>query len=201
LTAWGIRSTPSTDKAYDPSSYATGSVWPIANAGAAIALWKHHRATAAFSIWNALVKATTMDAPGHIDEVLSGEEFRPLNVSVPEQTWSSAGFLSATISGLLGYEADGAAQVIRLAPHPPETWDRLGARFLPFGHNMLDVNIRRNGQQMAVSLVLGHVQPGAKYSVVLPDWCRQGQKAATLEGTFGKDRRITLSAACGVYGP
>ena len=198
LTAWGIRSTPSTDKAYDPSSYASGSVWPIANAGAAIALWEHHRASAAFSIWNAFVEATTMDAPGHIDEVISGEELRPLNVSVPEQTWSSAGFVSATISGLLGYQADGMAHVIRLAPRPLESWKHLGARLLPFGNNTLDIDVQRNGQQLTVSLVLGHPQPGAKYSVVLPDWCRQQQRAATREGEFGKDRRITVSASCGV---
>jgi glycogen debranching enzyme len=200
LTAWGIRSTPSTDPAYNPSSYATGSVWPIANAGALVALWEYHRDSAAFSIWNALVEATTMDAPGHIDEVLSGEEFRPLNVSVPEQTWSSAGFLSATVGGLLGYRADSASHVIRLAPHLPESWDRLGARLLPFGHDTVDVEVRRSGRQMTVRLVLRQPQPGAKYSVTLPDWCRTGERAATLEGTFSEDRRVTRSATCGGYG-
>ncbi len=216
LTAWGVRSTPSTDSAYNPSSYATGSVWPIANAAAAVAFWNHGRDDAAFAIWNALVRATTMDAPGHIDEVLSGDEFRPLNVSVPEQTWSSAGFVSATVSGLLGYRCDGVAHRFEFAPQLPASWGRLGARLLPFGENAVDAEFRRSGTRTEVDLTLAHPEKGAKYSVAVAVSCgapqaaadgraavvsmrsEKGQKIAVLDGEFQSSQRVHLALGCGI---
>ena len=214
LTAWGIRSTPSSDPAYNPSSYATGSVWPIANAAAAVAFWDHGRDSTAFSIWNDLVKATTIDAPGHIDEVFSGDEFRPLNVSVPEQTWSSAGFVNATVMGLLGYRSDSVAHRIELTPHPPASWGKLAARMLPFGDNTVDVDLTRVGARASVNLALAHVERGAKYSVAMAVSCgspravadnraapvsvhaNEGQTIATVEGTFQADPRVHLEIGC-----
>lgn len=214
LTPWGIRSTPSSDPAYNPSSYATGSVWPIANAAAAVAFWSHGRDRAAFSIWSDLVKATTMDAPGHIDEVFSGDEFRPLNVSVPEQTWSSAGFVNATVNGLLGYTSDSVAQRFELAPHLPGNWGRLGARRLPFGSNAVDVDITRAGKRITVDLALQKPEPGARYSVSVPVSCSGpqamadgratpvsvqevgGERAGVVDGAFRDDRRVTLELGC-----
>lgn len=215
LTAWGIRSTPSTDAAYNPSSYASGSVWPIANAAAAVAFWNHGRDAAAFSIWNNLVKATTMDGPGHIDEVFSGDEFRPLNVSAPEQTWSSAGVVSATVNGLLGYRSDSVAHRFELAPHLPASWGRLGARFLPFGGNTVDVDLTRVGERVSVNLVLAHPERGVKYSVTLAVSCgapeamvdgetvpvsvhsQGGQTIATVTSNFQANRRVHLDVGCG----
>ena len=215
LTAWGIRSTPSSDPDYNPSSYATGSVWPIANASAAVALWNHGRGDAAFTIWNALVTATRMDAPGHIDEVFSGDEFRPLNVSVPEQTWSSAGFVNATVNGLLGYRSDSAAHRFELTPHLPANWRRVGARFLPFGDNSIDVDLTRAGNRTSVDLTLGRPEHGTKYSVELEVSCgtpqaiadgraasvsahvENGRMIGTVEGLFQDGQRVHLEVGCG----
>lgn len=152
LTAWGIRSTPSSDPAYNPSSYATGSVWAIANAAATVALWRHGYDRVAFSIWRSLAAATTMDALGHLDEVFSGEEFRPLNVSVPEQTWSSAGFVSATVHGLLGYEANGVTRMLKLAPRLPVGWEKLRAKHLPFGSSTIGVDVVRTEKRVTMNL-------------------------------------------------
>jgi hypothetical protein len=218
LTGWGIRSTPSSDPAYNPSSYATGSVWAIANAAATVALWGHGYAAPAFSIWSKLAAATTIDAPGHLDEVFSGEEFRPLNVSVPAQTWSSAGFVSATVAGLLGYQGNSVTRVVELAPHLPSGWDKLGAKRLPFGSSTVDVNVEKTGQGVELDLAAGDKGYGSeqpeRYSVAVELSCNAPQatangSAATLEtrslngrttgsveGAWGKSGRVHLEVTC-----
>ena len=218
LTAWGIRSTPSSDPAYNPSSYATGSVWAIANAAATIALWSHGYDASAFSIWSKLAAATTIDAPGHLDEVFSGEEFRPLNVSVPEQTWSSAGFVSATVRGLLGYQGNGVTRVVQLAPHLRPGWEKLSVKRLPFGNNTIDVDVVRAGEGVEVDLAAGHKRDRAeqpeKYSVTVELSCSapqatvdgnaatiktrsiNGRTTGTLESAWGKSERVHLEVTC-----
>jgi glycogen debranching enzyme len=217
LTAWGIRSTPSSDSSYNPSSYATGSVWAIANAAATVALWSHGYDGPAFSIWRNLAAATTMDAPGHLDEVFSGEEFRPLNVSVPEQTWSSAGFVSATVRGLLGYQGNGLTRVVALAPKLPPSWNMLSAKHLPFGKNTVDVSVALNGKQIALELTAngtGQPELPAKYSVALEVQCGapratanghavaittrllNGRRIGTVEGPWGNSGTVRLQVGC-----
>ncbi len=188
MTAWGIRSLPATDDAYDPSSYASGSVWPVANAAFATALWTHDRDKAAFRIWKALLTETGTDAPGHLDEVFSGNVFRPLNVSVPEQTWSSAGFLTATIRGLLGYRANAVTHTLTLAPHLPDSWKHLSAKRLPFGTATVDLAISHTAQHTTVRLVLDHPQKQAKYSIALPMACHGHQIHATANGRLANTR-------------
>jgi glycogen debranching enzyme len=52
------------------------------------------------------VKDSFIGSPGHIPEVLSGTANVPLDVSVPEQTWSSAALMTATVRGILGLNPD-----------------------------------------------------------------------------------------------
>jgi hypothetical protein len=47
-------------------------------------------------LWYSLVKDSFIGSPGHIPEVLSGSQCA-LDVSVPEQTWSSAALMTATV--------------------------------------------------------------------------------------------------------
>jgi hypothetical protein len=56
-------------------------------------------------------------------EVLAGNYYRSQTESVPEQTWSSAGFLDAAVRGLLGLELDGASKEIAFKPQLPPEWD------------------------------------------------------------------------------
>jgi Mannosylglycerate hydrolase MGH1-like glycoside hydrolase domain len=182
LTAWGIRSLPTTDAAYDPTSYASGSVWPAANAAFAIALWKHHRDTVALHLWKALVAATFTDAPGHIAEVFSGRAFRVLDVAVPAQTFSSAGFVTATVQGLLGYHPDAPAGRLQVAPHLPVEWARMGAHRLPFGNDPVDLEVAREAGGISLRLTLQHPRNGTGWTVVLPATCGDGHPYATADG-------------------
>ena len=62
----------------------------------------------AASTWKSLLPWFRLGSLGHMHEVLAGNLFHPEVESVPEQTWSSAGFLHATVCGLFG---------LRLMPH------------------------------------------------------------------------------------
>lgn len=208
LSAWGLRSLPTDDAGYDANAYASGSVWPVANAGFAIALWHHHRDAPAFSIWQTLVAATDIDAPGHIDEVLSGDTFRPLDVSVPEQSWSSAGFIDATVHGLFGYRPDAPAHRFTLAPHLPAAWSHMALTQLPFGSNRLDVRVEREGATQRIRMTLAHADPHAHWRLQLPPACigstvshvaharHETPSQNPMHGRFGMQQTVRVRMSC-----
>jgi hypothetical protein len=216
LSAWGVRSLPTTDAAYDPASYASGSVWPAANAAFATALWKHGHDAAALQIWKTQVAETFTDTPGHIAEVFSGREFRVLNVAVPAQTFSSAGFLVATVRGLLGYRPDAAAGTLLVAPHLPAEWTRMGAHRLPFSNDPVDLEVVRQAGRTSLRLALERLREGTSWTATLPAACTGsrlrvsvnghdatpdvsksgGHVDVTMHGDFGAMRSVTIALSC-----
>ena len=73
---------------------------------------------------------------GHLHEVVAGDFYHQQTESVPEQTWSSAAFLSSALHGLLGLEREAEANRLVFAPHLPDNWDRMtvGNIQTPGGH-------------------------------------------------------------------
>jgi len=184
LTDWGLRSKPASAPDYDPQSYAGGSVWGLGSAAAAEALWRAGRGAQAADLWLRLVPWAAQDAPGHMHEVQSGEAFVPQRESVPEQTWSSATFLSAALGGLLGLEADGAHRRLAFAPQPPADWDWLRVEGVRVGASggTIDLAWRREAQRAVLDLD-NHGE-----SFVLT-WRQVGQRAtAPLERRIGPGR-------------
>jgi hypothetical protein len=78
---------------------------------------------------------------GHLHEVVAGDFYHQQVESVPEQTWSSAAFLSSTVHGLLGLAYDGQANRVEFAPHLPAAWDKVSIE-----------NIRTRGGKIAFEL-------------------------------------------------
>lgn len=144
LTGWGLRSKPSTAPDYDPEAYSRGSVWGLGTAAAAEALWRAGRADTAWRAWRALVPWAAQDSLGHMHEVQSGEAFVPQRESVPEQTWSSAAFVSAAIGGLLGLDVDARTRTLRFAPQPPPAWRSLRVERIRIGAGEVDLAWRRD---------------------------------------------------------
>ncbi len=132
-TDWGTRGKAPSDATYDPNAYASGAVWGIGTASVASAFWTEHRPATAFPIWSTLVPWHTLDSLGHMHETLAGDAYRPGVESVPEQTWSSAAFLSAAVQGLMGLRVDGAARHIQFAPHLPADWNKVTLRKVRVG--------------------------------------------------------------------
>ncbi|AND67874.1 hypothetical protein ATSB10_04200 [Dyella thiooxydans] len=172
LTGWGLRSKPSSAPDFDPEAYSRGSVWGLGTATAAEQMWRAGRAAQANALWLRLVPWAGQDAPGHMHEVESGERFVPQRESVPEQTWSSAAFLSAAIRGMLGLEVDASSHRLVFAPQPPATWQKLSVQGVRVGDSLVDLAWRREGAA-AVLEVDNHGAP------VELDWRQAGADAAS----------------------
>jgi glycogen debranching enzyme len=141
-TDWGARGVAASSSRFNPISYASGSVSPVGTARVASAFWSEHRPLTAFSIWSGLVPWGTLDSMGHIHEVLAGDFYHQQTESVPEQTWSSAAFLSSAVHGLLGLEREAQANRLVFSPHLPSNWDRITAG-----------NIQISGGRLAMTLI------------------------------------------------
>lgn len=149
---WGIRSTPKDSPLYDPDSYARGSVWAIGTADATMAFFEAGRAATATSLWRDLVPWFALDAPGHMHEVLNGDAFVPERESVPDQTWSSAAFLSSAVRGVLGLELDAAKRQLRFTPRLPQGWDTLRVRHLDLAGARVDLALRMSREVLELDI-------------------------------------------------
>lgn len=151
-TAWGTRGVGSASRNFDPSSYATGSVWATSTATAALELWRGDRPNAAWKVWSTLLPWLKLDAMGHIHETLSGSSFRPQIESVPEQTWSSAMFVSSFLQGVLGEQPDAEHHRLALAPHLPPEWGYITVQRLRVGNTTMEVTVRRSASRIELQV-------------------------------------------------
>ncbi len=204
-TDWGSRGLSSNSDAFDPDSYAKGSVFALSTTGIAETFWNEHRPTAAFPIWASIVPWTRLDSLGHIHEVLAGDVYHQQTESVPEQTWSSAGLVSAAVQGLLGLRIDSLSNQINLAPHIPPEWHELTVRNVRMQHAALDFEIRRgegsvdltvtNGGQSASLIFDPQLPLGAR---LLSAQCGNRRLAASMErNAHDQHARLAFTAAQG----
>jgi hypothetical protein len=150
---WGTRSVGVGSPGYDPTGYAHGSVWALGTADVAQAYWQGHRPDIAWQIWRKLVPWSTLDSPGHMHEVLAGDTYHPQEESVPEQTWSSAAFLSTAVHGLFGLEVNAETGIVTLAPHFPPDWKHAGLNSVRMGSAKLDFAF-----EQTVNQLVAHIQ-------------------------------------------
>ena len=149
-TDWGTRSVAADSPRYDPESYAKGSVWATGTAGSAETFWSEHRPYTAFPIWSTLTPWSFLDSLGHMDEVMAGDSYHQQTESVPEQTWSSAMFLSSAVRGLLGLDIDASAGQVKFIPHLPAQWNSLSVRNIqvPAGKLVLSLTRSKDGIEL-----------------------------------------------------
>jgi glycogen debranching enzyme len=147
-TDWGTRGKASSSTTYDPNSYASGSVWAIGTAAVADAFWAEHRPVTALPIWSGLLPWLSLDSLGHMHETLAGDYYHEELESVPEQTWSSASFLTTTVHGLLGLRVDGVSRHLSFAPHLPPDWNAITLRHVRVGGAELNLNMLRSANEI-----------------------------------------------------
>ncbi len=140
---WGTRGVPTTSPQYDPTSYSKGSVSAAGTAGIAAAYWSQHRPVTAFAIWSALLPWGTLDSMGHMHELVAGDFYHQQAESVPEQTWSSAAFLSSTVHGLLGLQRNAESNQLEFSPHLPPNWNELAVDHIKVANGSAALEIRR----------------------------------------------------------
>jgi glycogen debranching enzyme len=163
---WGIRSTPTTSPLYDPDSYARGSVWAVSTADAVTAFYEGGRPDVATSLWLSLIPWFGLDAPGHMHEVLRGDVFAAERESVPDQTWSSAAFLSSAVSGLLGITVNTITHELHFAPRAPIDWRTLEVRHLKFAGS--DVSLKMRTSPETLELVIENTGQAMTFAFAPP---------------------------------
>jgi glycogen debranching enzyme len=134
---WGTRGVAMGEAGFDATGYAHGSVSALRTAEVAEAYWTAHRPQTAFEIWRTLIPWFWLDSPGHMHEVLRGNVYYPQSESVPEQMWSSAGFVSAAVHGLFGLNINAVNANLELAPHLPANWEDAALRNVKIGTSKL----------------------------------------------------------------
>ena len=75
-------------------------------------------------------------------ETLAGDFYHEEIESVPEQTWSSASFLTTAVNGLLGLKIDGVSRRLTFAPHLPPQWNGITLR-----------NVRVKGSGLTLEMI------------------------------------------------
>jgi hypothetical protein len=143
-TDWGTRGVAAGSSRFDPDSYASGSVSAVGTARVAAAFWSEHRPLTAFSIWSSLVPWGTLDSMGHLHEVVAGDFYHQQTESVPEQTWSSAAFLSSAVHGLLGLEREAQSNRLAFSPHLPSNWNWIKAANIQVPGGRLTLTLMRS---------------------------------------------------------
>lgn len=204
-TDWGTRGVGDGSAGYDPGSYAKGSVWAVGTASLAEAFWSQHRPVTAMGLWRSLLPWTWLDSLGHMHEVLAGDVYRAQGESVPEQTWSSAGFLDATVHGMLGLDVDALANRITFAPHLPTAWRSVSIENIHLSNASVGLVLERTPE----GLTLNIDNPGPACSLVFSPELPLGAYlgAASLGGQpiavalehhpQETDARVALTAAHG----
>jgi glycogen debranching enzyme len=151
-TDWGTRGRASSSGTYRPNSYSGGSVWATGTAGAADTLWETHRPVSALPIWSALVPWSSLDSLGHMNEALAGDYYHEEMESVPEQTWSSAEFVTATVHGLLGLQVDGVSKSVTFAPHLPPNWNSISLRHVRVGDSEIGISMFQSDKEVRLQM-------------------------------------------------
>ena len=193
-TDWGTRSLSASATRFDPNSYAAGSVSALESAEVAESFWQQHRPLTGWQIWHELLSWNTLDAQGHLHEVLAGDLYHPQEESVPEQTWSSAGYLSAAVGGLLGLSVQSGQHQATFAPHLPAQWNAVSIRNVHVGASVLDLQLSRDAGGITLRVDNSGDPVALTFSPEIPLGATLGR--AVLEDTRSK---ATLQARVEVH--
>lgn len=151
-TDWGMRDVAESDPVYDSMSYHQGSVWPLFTGWAAMAQYRAGNALAGYQSAMQNADLTTAQDPGAVTELLSGEFFEPFGRSTSRQLWSSAMVVTPVMRGIFGIEVDGLNHAVKVTPHLPADWDSAKVKRLRVGDSVIDLDYKREGSAMKVSL-------------------------------------------------
>ncbi len=141
---WGTRFLSSQSGYYDPSSYNNGAVWPFLTGFSSLALYNYGNPYHGFSLLQANLDVIMDYDYGAPAELLSGDIYRPVDESVPNQIWSSGNTISAFVEGLLGFSADAVKKEIYFKPAIPLSWPGLEVDNLKVGNGTLRFKYRRS---------------------------------------------------------
>ena len=148
---WGVRTRPTTDPQFSPSSRDAGAVWPLCTGWAALAEYRAGLGEAGFRHLRANVELMHARQRGAFDELLDGLEERAAG-GCPDRAWSAAMLVLPMIEGLLGVDPDAAAGKLTVAPQLPPAWSRLEVTGLRCADSAYDAALQRRDGQLQVQI-------------------------------------------------
>ncbi|UCH95333.1 MAG: hypothetical protein JSV88_00420 [Candidatus Aminicenantes bacterium] len=176
---WGTRFLSSKSGYYDPSSYNNGAVWPFLTGFSSLALYNYGNPYHGFSLLQANLNIIMDYDYGAPAELLSGDIYRPLDQSVPNQVWSSGNTISAFVEGLLGFEADALKKKIRFKPAVPLIWPFLKVSNLKVGQGNIGFNFKKEKNRLEYVFDMINLEG---YTLTVDPGIPALQKTMTVDG-------------------
>jgi hypothetical protein len=175
-TDWGARMLSIDSALYEPLSYNNGAVWPFLTGFAALGLYTHGRADAAWAYLDGTTDLTFLESRGYMAELFSGDRLRSVDAAVPHQLFATTGFMSTVLRGLMGLGAlpaevrDGRAipARLRLAPQLPAGWRALRIRNIRWHGVTAQVEITRGETGIAITITPSGGSLPVELEVALP---------------------------------
>jgi glycogen debranching enzyme len=158
FSGWGVRTVAVSASRYNPMSYHNGSVWPHDNGLIALGLARYGLKSEVLKIFKGLFEAAGYMDLRRLPELFCGFPWRKLDaptlypVACIPQAWASA-CVFALIQASLGLSFDESAGEIRLdQPALPDFLDTLHLRGLRSGRGVVDLLLRRYGDEVATTI-------------------------------------------------
>ncbi len=158
FSGWGVRTLANTEARFNPMSYHNGSVWPHDNAIVASGLARYGRKDLAARILSGMLGVATYMESERLPELFCGFSRRPgkaptaYPVACSPQTWAAAAVF-LLVKSCLGLTVEGATgRVVLTKPVLPPELDRLSITNLAVGDAIVDLNLFRQGQAVAVTV-------------------------------------------------
>src|SRR5216684_1019845 len=159
FSGWGIRTLADTEARYNPMSYHNGSVWPHDNAMVASGMARYGRKDLAARVLSGMLAVATYTEGERLPELFCGFSRRPgkaptaYPVACSPQTWAAAAVF-LLVKSCLGLSVEGkSGRVVLAKPVLPPELDRLSITNLAVGDALVDLNLFRQGQAIAVTVV------------------------------------------------
>ncbi len=162
-TDWGMRIISNRSPLFSGGGYHYGSVWPLFTGWASVGEYRYHQTHPAYANLRANALLALDGSLGHVTEVLSGDYYQPLSTSSPHQIWSAAMVVSPILRGMLGLETDAIRHSVKLAPHVPANWTRLGIENVRLGKSALTFTYSRTSEGIELGIGLA---PGSEECTV-----------------------------------
>lgn len=159
FSGWGIRTLSALEKAYNPTAYHLGTVWPHDNSIIAAGFRQYRLDEYAGRIFSGLSEASLHFDAYRLPELFCGFPYQDYNVPVRypvachPQAWA-AGSLPFLITAFLGLRPEAFERRLRIVrPMLPEGVDRIYVRRLQVGNAYVDINFERaSGGQTTVNV-------------------------------------------------
>jgi glycogen debranching enzyme len=160
FSGWGIRTLSTLEKAYNPTAYHLGSVWPHDSSIIVAGFRQYHFDEYAHRIFSGLSEASLHFESHRLPELFCGFPYQDYNVPVRypvachPQAWA-AGSIPYLTTIFLGLKPEAFEHRLRIVrPVLPKDVDRIHVRGLKVGEASVDINFERaSGGQTTVSVI------------------------------------------------